>query len=405
MNRHRPDISLAMLLVSNTLAYTAETISMVAIPWFVLELTGSYAQMGIVGFFTVAPRVVAMFFGGQIIDRVGFRTGSIASDTLSGLSVTAIPVLYASGNLTFPLLLAFVSLGAVFDGPGSTARESMLPELVERAGANLDRINAFFQGARRLSVFVGPVIAGFMVTLIGTSNGLWFNAGVFALSAAITLIWIPDIRSKAQERDTTFWQGALFGFRYLRANPLLLWLATIIGLFNFLDAPFVAVQLPALVNEYYGSASQVGLLIGANGLGAVVSSLIFSAIAPKLPRRITMLLGFLIAGGMFYVLTFVPPFPIAWAAMLTMGLAAGPINPILMTVRQERVPVEYRARVFGAITSIAFVTMPIGQLLGGYAVEYYGVRLTIAAVATAYAMLVIAASLSPTLRRMDRGMA
>ncbi|MCO5228352.1 MAG: MFS transporter [Thermomicrobiales bacterium] len=403
MSRHRHGTALNMLLVSTTLANTAETISMVAIPWFVLELTGSYAQMGIVGFFTITPRVVAMFFGGQIIDRVGFRTGSIASDILSGISVSAIPILYINELLTFPLLLLFVSIGAVFDGPGATARESLLPELVHRAGANLDRINAFLQSARRLSVFIGPVIAGFMVTLIGTSNVLWLNAAVFALSATITLIWIPDIRPSSDRQDTpSFWQGALFGFRYLRDNPLLLWLATIIGLFNFLDAPFFAVQLPALVNEYYGSASRVGLLLGANGLGAVVSSLIFSALAVKLPRRVTMLLGFLIAGGMFYVLAVVPPFPFAWTAMLIMGLAAGPINPILMTVRQERVPVEYRARVFGAFTSIAFVTMPLGQLLGGYTVEYFGVRTTIAAVATAYTLLVVAAGLSPTLRRMDR---
>lgn len=394
-----------MLLVANTLAYTAETISMVAIPWFVLELTGSYARMGIVGFFTVTPRVIAMFFGGPIIDRLGFRTSSIASDLLSGFSVMAIPILYASGHLTFVWLLVFVSIGAVFDGPGATARESLLPELVDQAGANLDRINAYFQGARRLSVFVGPVIAGFAVVFMGSSNVLWLNATVFALSALITFIWIPDIRPVAMSdglSQESYWQGAIFGFRYLRTNPLLLWLATIIGLFNFLDAPFISVQLPALVNEYYGSASQVGLLIGANGLGAVVSSLVFSGVVTRLPRRSTMLTCFLIAGLMFFVLAVAPPFRVSWIAMLLMGLAAGPINPILMTVRQERVPVEYRARVFGAITSIAFVTMPIGQVLGGYAVQYLGVRVTIAAVAVAYSLLVLVASLSPTLRAMER---
>ncbi|MBA3377453.1 MAG: MFS transporter, partial [Chloroflexia bacterium] len=89
------------LLAANTLSFMAEAIAMVTVPWFVLELTGSYAQMGIVGFFTVLPRVIATFLGGQVVDRLGFRTSSIASDALSGLSVCGIPILYASGHLTF----------------------------------------------------------------------------------------------------------------------------------------------------------------------------------------------------------------------------------------------------------------------------------------------------------------
>ncbi len=89
------------LLTANTLSFMAEAIAMVTIPWFVLELTGSYAQMGIIGFFTVMPRVIATFLGGQVVDRIGFRTSSIASDLLSGLSVCGIPILYATGHLTF----------------------------------------------------------------------------------------------------------------------------------------------------------------------------------------------------------------------------------------------------------------------------------------------------------------
>ena len=174
------------LLVTNTLAFIAEAISLVVIPWFVLELTGSYARMGIVGFFTVLPRVVAIFFGGQVVDRIGFRRASILSDLLSGLSVCGIPLLYAAGHLSFTWLIVLVVIGAVFDGPGATARDSMVPELVHRAGMNLDRINAFFQGSRRLSMFIGPMVAGLLVTRIGAQNVLWLNAIVFGTGRVTT---------------------------------------------------------------------------------------------------------------------------------------------------------------------------------------------------------------------------
>ena len=67
------------LLVTNTLAFIAEAISLVVIPWFVLELTGSYARMGIVGFFTVLPLLFA-----YLIFRNGRRAKGVEQDKDDG---------------------------------------------------------------------------------------------------------------------------------------------------------------------------------------------------------------------------------------------------------------------------------------------------------------------------------
>lgn len=166
----RPRRPIYALLAANTLALIAEAISLVAIPWFVFELSGSASRVGLVGFFTMLPRVIAIFFGGQVVDRVGFRTSSIVSDLLSGVSVMGIPILYATGNLTFAWLIVLVIIGAVFDGPGTTAKEAMVPELAADARIDLDRVNAFFQGSHRLSMLIGPIVAGFLIVLVGAST-------------------------------------------------------------------------------------------------------------------------------------------------------------------------------------------------------------------------------------------
>lgn len=401
MNRRSAPIF--ALLAANTLSFIAEGISVVAIPWFVLELTGSYAWMGIIGFFTVLPRVVATFLGAQLVDRLGFRFAGMLSDLLSGLSVCGIPILHATGHLTFPALIALVVVGAVFDGPGATAKEAMVPELASLAGINLDRVNAFFQGARRLSTFIGPMAAGFLVALIGTSNVLWVNAAVFGLSAILLLTLIPTVATPSPEPGdpSTFVGNMLFGFRFLRQHQLLLWLAGFICLTNFLDAPLATVQIPALVNEHYGSAERVGVLLGAHGAGAVVSIAIFSAIAPRLSRRLTFISCFLLVAPAGLVLAMVPPYPVAVGVAAVMGFFAGPINPILMSIRQERVPVQYRARVFGSLTAVAFIAIPIGQLLGGTLVEWLGVRSVFAGVSVIYIALVGSFFFTPALREMD----
>lgn len=391
------------LLAANTLSFIAEAIAIVAIPWFVYELTGSAARVGLIGFFTVLPRVLAIFLGGQLVDRVGFRPSSAVSDILSGISVCGIPLLYAAGELTFSRLVVLVIIGAVLDGPGATAKEAMVPELASIGGMHLDRVNAFFQGSRRLSGFIGPVVAGFLVTWIGSSNVLWINAVVFALSATLILTLIPDVRAPREEGSErqSFWANTTFGFRFLRQHRLLLWLAGLLSLLNFLEAPFATVQMPALVREHYGTASSLGILFGAHGAGAVLSTIVFSAIAPRLSRRLTFIACFIALGPVMALVASAPMFPIAVGTMFTMGLLAGPLNPILMSIRQERVPIAYRARVFGTLTTLSFIAIPLGQLLGGYVVEWIGVQMSLMIVAVSYSGVVLTFLVNPVLREMD----
>lgn len=397
-------VPLYALLAANTLSYIAEAIALVAIPWFVFELTGSAARVGLIGFFTFLPRVIAVFLGGQLVDRIGFRVSSVASDMLSGISVCGIPILYATGNLTFTWLVVLVIIGAVFDGPGATAKEAMVPELAHSAGMHLDRVNAFFQGSRRLSQFIGPVVAGFLVFWVGASNVLWVNAVVFGLSALLTIALVPGVAIRQDENESpgSFWANTMFGFRFIRQHRLLVWLASLLCLTNFLEAPFATVQLPALVRDNYGSVERVGILIGATGGGAIVGTVIYSAIAPRLSRRKTFIASFLVIGLVGLVVSAAPPYPILVAAMLAMGLAAGPINPILMSIRQERVPVQYRARVFGTTTAIAFVAIPLGQLAGGYLIEWMGVQPFILMVSLIYLTTVVSFIFNPVLHEMDR---
>jgi MFS family permease len=398
-----PRIPIYALLAANTLSFIAEAIAIVAIPWFVFELTDSPARVGLIGFFTVLPRVIATFLGGQVVDRIGFRTSSIASDLLSGLSVLGIPILHATGNLTFSLLVLLVITGAVFDGPGATAREAMVPELTADARMSLDRFNAYFQGSRRLSSFIGPMIAGFLVVWVGASGVLWINAAVFMLSAGITVGLIPLVTMPADADDSprSFWANTMFGFRFIRQHRLLVRLAGLLCLMNLLDAPLATVAMPALVREHYGSAGQLGILLGMLGGGAVVGTVVFSVIAPRLPRRRTFIAGFFGIATSGIVIALAPPYPVLVITMALMGLAVAPINPILMSIRQERVPMAYRARVFGTFTAIAFVAIPLGQLAGGYLIEWLGVRTFLAAVAAVYLVTVISFVFDPVLHEMD----
>lgn len=102
-------------------------LTFVAVPWFVLQTTGSAALTGLAGGAVALAAVLASLFGGPAVDRLGFKETSVVSDLASGLTVAAIPALYLTVGLEFWQLLGLLFAGSLLDTPGMTARQGMIP--------------------------------------------------------------------------------------------------------------------------------------------------------------------------------------------------------------------------------------------------------------------------------------
>ncbi len=159
------------LLAANTISITGNRLTQLAIPWFVLQSTGSVAQTGLVGFFSLLPFVISSALGGVIVDRLGYRRASIVSDLASGVAVLGVPILYNTVGLPLAALLALVFAGALLDAPGQTAREAMLPELLERADMTLERGTSLFDGVSRGANMLGAPLAGVLIAVVGPDAG------------------------------------------------------------------------------------------------------------------------------------------------------------------------------------------------------------------------------------------
>ena len=83
------------------------------------------------------------------------------------------------------------------------------------------------------------------------------------------------------------------------------------------------------------------------------------------------------------------------------GLAAGPINPVLLTVYQDRTPPWLRGRVFGLLTAIAWSVLPLGRLIGGYLIEWIGLRVAVGATAAGYLAVGLVAFVVPVFAMME----
>lgn len=391
------------LLAATVVSSTGNALTRVAIPWFVLQTRGSAAETGLVVFAETLPLALGGFFGGALVDRLGHRRASVASDLASGTTLALVPLLHGFGLLPFWLLLALVFLGALLDAPGGAARQALLPEAARLAGTGLERANAAYSAFFRLSILVGPVLGGALVALLGAHTVLWVDAATFALSAFLVGSFAPAGRAQASETPARGYAGQLAeGVRFLRTERALLALVVAPGFLTLFLSPLYYVVMPVWLQTGGGSAATLGAVFSAFGEGAVLGAIGYGIVGARFPRR--ALYRFCVAGSAAgaVVIAALPPLPVVVGASVLIGVALGPISPLAGVVTQERTPERLRGRVFGVLGATAQLATPLGVLLAGALLRILSIPMTAAALAGGCALVALAELLRPSFGETDR---
>jgi MFS family permease len=399
------NIPIYSLFTANAISLVGNVLSAIAIPWFVLQTTGSATRTGITGFFNILPVVLAGFFGGTLVDRLGYKRTSIIADLASGITVALIPLLYFTVGLEFWQLMVLVFFGALLDSPGSTARSALIPELAEMAHMPIERATSLIHIIERGSRLVGAPLGGLLIAWIGTENVLWLDAVSFFISAGIIGVTIkvqPTVEHEEKEGSGKYFDELREGLKFIYNDKLVLAIVLMIMLTNFLDAIYGGVVQPVFVKQVYGQALDLGLLIAANGAGAVIGALIYSAVGMRLPRHAIFVFGFVLTGLRFFLFAMYPPIGVAIVFVVIASLGAGPLNPIIGAVEFERVPKNMRGRVGGAINAGAWSAMPLGMLLGGVLTEQLGVRPMLLGLGVIYVITTVSMAFIPAMKEMNR---
>lgn len=391
------------LFTANAISMIGNVLAVVAIPWFVLQTTGSATQTGITGFFTILPVIVAAFFGGSLVDRLGFKRASIIADLTSGVAIAMIPLFYQFFGLAFWQLLILVFIGNLLDAPGGTARAALVPDLATLAGMRLERASATTQAIERGSRLLGAPLAGLLITLLGTANVLWIDAATFLISAVIVTVAVPRLsHPTTTEKSKNYLAELGDGLKFIRRDALILALMLTVMVTNFLDTPSGSVIMPVFVKQSSGNAIDLGLFFAALGGGSLIGAIVFGAIGHRLPKRATFISMFVIVGLRFWVLAFAPPMPVLLITWAIAGFAAGPLNPIMATIEYERIPANMRGRVFGTMTAGSYLAIPVGMLLVGFLLERIGIQWTVLAMGACYLATTLSLIVNPAIREMDQ---
>ena len=247
----------------------------------------------------------------------------------------------------------------------------MLPELVGEDPSTLTQANAVVELGSRLTILLGPIVAGVLIATIGAANVLYVDAATFVVSFLLLLCFVPQRRPlPAREEEAG---GVLAGVRFIFKDELLRpMMVTIVFLHMF--AQSIIIALPVLAYDHYGAdARTAGLLFGAWGAGSIIGSLAAIPLASRVSPLTQATIGVVWVSMPLMLLGFALPSVGAMGVLFASGLGAVASAP-LMAMVTTRAPDRLRAKVMTAMITIVTISGPFAVLALGRLLESFDVR-------------------------------
>ena len=356
--------------------------------WLVYDLTHSKALLGIVAAVGSAPLMLFSILGGSVADRHPKRQIVLFTQTAMMVFAFLFATLVWSGHIRIWEILALAALGGLamaFDMP---ARQAFMVEMTSRDDLmNAISLNSSIVNGARV---VGPAVAGFLMAQVGLPWCFFLNGVSFlAVIAGLCLMRLP--RFVPPPRAGSAWGHVAEGFVYVWRHPRLrtiLVLFAVVGIFGW----SYSVLLPAFAQDvlHVGQA-RYGMLLSANGIGALLGALTVASVGNRFNRRRLVLGGLGVFSAMLLLLALVENYYLVLFCLAAGGwgmlLFFSTINTLLQTTASD----EMRGRVMGIWTLVFGGVTPIGGVEAGVLSHYLGVRWAVASGALVCALAALVA--------------
>ena len=348
----------------------------VAQAWLIYRLTGSAAQLGLIGFAGQIPVFVLAPLGGVIADRVNRHRVLIATQTSMMVLALMLSALTLSGRVAVWEVFTLAALLGVANAFDIPARQAFVAEMVEREDlANAIALNSSMVNGARI---VGPAIAGLVVAAVG--EGWCFLVNGLSYVAVLAALLRMHVKSSgAPSSMPSAWDSIVEGFAFAWQKTPVRALLLLLGLVSLMGMPY-SVLMPIFAEEIlHGGPDSYGLLMSASGVGALAAAatLTVRKSVRGLGRWVALssagfgvcLIGFAVSRTLW--LSALLLVPAGFCMMMEMASSN--------TLIQSMVPDRLRGRVM-AVYSMMFMGMaPLGALMAGFLATRLGASATVAA--------------------------
>ena len=351
----------------------------VAVPWLVLDITGSSAQAGVVlGLSGLSVIFTAPIIGG-VISVLGPRRVSVWADLISASSVLLFPLANNTFGLNLATLLIIAIYGAMFDPAGNTARKTLIPRIVADEKISLTKFNGTFEASAVVGTIIGFTIGAFLIGAVGVDVTFILLSAIFVASS-VTVLVIRLTATSVHNEKTFSVENVL---DETRTGMKVLWsdkpLLSLVGLYTMLSALYMPVESIILARHFKNidQPYALGMILSAMSLGTVIGALQFHRVIARLKPPVLVMSSMTGIGLVVCAMAWLPPAVFFVLLGLILGLSYGPVSPLSNYLVQRRVPSHLHGPVFGTMFSSTHLAIPIGSLFLGLIIESVSIPITL----------------------------
>jgi len=337
---------------------------LVALPWLVLQLTGSNLAVGTVLMCAAVPRAVLMLAGGAVSDRIAPRRIMLTTASSRTIFVAAVGVLawFHIEQLWHLYILAF-AFGTA-DAFGLPAFQATLPTLVDRQ--QLQSANASFQSLYQIATMVGPAPAGMVIKAVGVAWAFLIDAFSFLfILAPIYMLPRTKPTPKPRAEGKHFGHDILDGLHYVWRDPAMRALMIVMTGVNLCVSGPIIVGLAALGKFRFGTPTAFGILISCWSGGALLGSIAAGTRKQRSHRGWTMLLA---SAAVCLGIAALGVLSAQWSmavVLMATGIVGGYNNVVLISWFQQRVEHAFMGRVMSVLMFGWVGLMPVSYPVAG----------------------------------------
>ena len=351
-----------------TISLLGDQFYIVALPWIVLQLTGSAVAMGTVAMCAGIPRAALMLMGGAVTDRISSRKVLMVTASARTALVAAIAFLLWVHALQLWHVYLLASAFGVADAFAMPSAGPLLRSLVEPE--QLPAANSVWQSSALLAGIVGPAPAGMITKTLGAASAFFLDAVSFLF--VIAALWVvpdPPLAPAAARGKVSIWSSIGEGLSYVMRDIPLRSLMLLAAVLNFCLSGPLTVGLAYIAKTRFSSPAAFGGWISSVAAGTLMGVLLAGVYRSRRRGRLLVGTAAILGVAMACMGLLTGFWPVA-LLLLVMGSFSGFINVQIQAWLQQRV----ERFVLGRVSSVAMLSslglMPISMGVAGFAVEW-----------------------------------
>jgi DHA3 family macrolide efflux protein-like MFS transporter len=365
----------ALFLSGQTVSLFGSMLVQYAVMWHLTLETRSGSVMALAALFGFLPQAVVSIFGGVWADRHDRKKLIMTADAVIAASTLALALLMLGGVTDLWLVYATLAIRSAGAGVQTPAVTSLLPQIVPTAKLMLvNGINGINGTIQSAMVLLAPAVAALVYANFSIVAVFFVDVVTAVVGIGLlAVLTVPRLVRPEGERPG-YLDDLRDGVRYVSTHRFVRWLLVLFAVvFLLVVAPSGLTPL-MVVRTFGDEVWKLTALEVAYGVGMMIGGAAIAAWGGLKNRVVMIVASVFVFGALAVAMGLSTNLWVFLGFILLLGVSVPAFSTPAMTVLQETVEPERQGRVFGFVSIVMAVSMPIGMAVFGPLADRFSVE-------------------------------